>query len=211
MAGRAKGGKRSKPRQYRCTQCLNNFQQAQGLWRHIREIHGPVKYLYCGQCLFKATRRDTLIRHYRRFHGEYEGESRRIQPELEKPDTPSPRSVDAGWRPATVGRVSTTPATVSAPPATPQDQGADQRDVLSLSPTPISALNQSSSPVPSVEDFPSFCPIAPVPRGKPRGMLAMLTPTSPESSSSMPSLERITPPPVIAEDKATQTPQLGEW
>ncbi|XP_071785850.1 uncharacterized protein [Asterias amurensis] len=199
MSGRGKVLKSGRARRYRCRQCQNAYPHRQGLWRHIKEMHGPLMFRYCRRCSYKACRKETLRRHYASRHPEFEDEAMVIREELERhEDTPSTaRLVAAGWL----------PETVSTPPVEAESRKTEEV-VISLSPTPISPLQRPVSP----DTLAAPRPPGSYGRGKPRGMLSLLDPApvvTSSDSSSMPSLQLVRPPPVQQNSQGTQTEPAG--
>ena len=209
MSGRGgRGGRPFKPRRFRCDECSDGFGQRQGLWRHIKENHGPIMYLYCRRCHYKATRRETINRHYARFHPSHLCESRQICEERERPEQTPPA---ARMLVTSEGPAKSTPPT-STPPATIMDVETAplvvEEDTLSLYPTRISPLRPSSPSPPTFTAAPDASPDRVATKGKPRGMLFMdRPPGSPQTSeaSSLPASEVVPPVDPRFADKGTQT------
>ena len=150
-----------------CYRCQATFTKKQGLWRHVKLVHGPPLYFCCGHCSYRDKRRDNLRRHYKGCHPDSMGEfsqTQKVAVEERRGGVTMPVSVDrrllvGKWAPVERER-------------SPIREGGGQPSgsgeaVISLSPTPISPL-RGSSPVIRLS-------------GKPRSFFRLMR-KSPESS-----------------------------
>ena len=192
-----------------CYQCGATFTAKQGLWRHLKVMHGPSAFLWCGRCRYRDKRRDNLRRHYRMCHPEHLEECNTIQRVEEdsriggiimpQPEVPSTKEGGAG--PATDGAVPEDGEGPSSPTALPageqsphlaEDASPDPA-VISLSPMPISPLVARATPTAT-------------PSGKTKAMMQILKSlapnrTSPVRDDSSVSLPPLSPATVTSPDE----------
>ena len=186
---------RKRKRNLKCRECPEEFEQIDALWDHIKALHGPIEFLNCKRCHYRATARSSLERHYLKFHRVLREEAWAIQPALEAAAAGEPQVCVAQ---AGDGESASRQDGAEEAPVQQEGRTEGEAPFLSLSPCPISPLMQFE------EAAPEAAPPLPVepPRGKPRGMLAMMANHSPPPSSSPSSLQSWD---VIAESPARGT------